>query len=413
MTKTPDEVAYIKSAVQDAAFTAWTNKGRKSTVVAATGVGKSRVAIRRCVEIWEDTSALELPMKPTDPVPILLVTRTEKLRDVNWPDEFKKWHAQEAMTLVKRICYASLKNEKGNKYQLVILDEVHRLTEKNAEGFQEENLLTVFFAENMTDEVMGLTATEPDPKRDPVKAQIFNQIAPVCFRYTLDQGIADGIVPASQIKIIMIPLERVVKNVHAGTKLKPFLTTEQSAYEFLNKQVMKAQMSARKDPRRATWAQSMYGKRRRFIADLESKNRVARKIMEKILPGNRVLIFCGSINQSEQLCGENVYNSSPEAKKADKLAAFKHKEINYLGVVDAVNEGENIDDLDHLLVVQLNSNERDLTQRIGRLRYKDGHIPVVYILVSQGTKDEDWARQATVNIDRSRISYESYLEYLK
>lgn len=409
MTKTPEEVSEIKSAIQDAAYTAWVNSGRKSTIVAATGVGKSKIAIQAVKNLIQGFSLVaDDPWRP-----VLLVTRTEKLRDRNWPEEFQKWGMDQTLMdrWVKRVCYSSLNKEKGNLYRLVILDEVHRLTQRNAEGFQEDNLLSVFFAENMADEVMGLTATEPDPKRDPVKAEIFRQIAPVCFRYTLDQGIKDGIVPNSQIKIIQIPLERVVKNIPAGTKKAPFLATEQSAYEYMNKQVGKAQAAASKDPKKAGWAQSLYGARKRFISNLPSKNRVAKKIIEKVLPGNRVLIFCGSVEQSRELCGENVHNYKD--KKSGMLDKFKDEEIDYLGAIDGVNEGENIPNLDHLIIVQMNSNERDAIQRMGRLRYKEDHIPTVYILVSQGTKDEDWVRKAMINIDRSRITYESYLEYLK
>lgn len=402
--KTKEEVAQLRTMVQQAGFTAWKNAGMKGSIVAATGVGKSRIAIMRCIEISESNPSLQHLCPP-----ILLVTRTEKLRDENWPSEFVKWEAGSVMNrLVKRICYASLQKEKGNRYQLVILDEAHRLTSRNAEAFQEDNLLTVFFSENVADEVMALTATEPDKYRDLVKYQIFQQIVPVCFRYTRNQGIRDGIIPAARIKIIHIPLERVVKNIPAGTKKNPFMTTEQSAYEYIDKLTKKAQAS-----KKIGWAQAMYGKRRRFIADLESKNRVARKLMEKVCPGSRVLIFCGSINQSKQLCGANVYNSSREAKKADMLSQFKNRNIDYLGVVDAVNEGENIEDLDHLIIVQLNSNERDLIQRVGRLRHVEGKEHAVYILVSQGTQDESWVRQATESIESQHIDYLSYLEVLK
>lgn len=407
--KTAEEVAQLRTMVQLAGFTAWKNAGKRGSIVMATGTGKSKIAIDRCVEIYDNMSALDLPMHKDDKRPILLVTRTEKLRDENWPAEFEKWDRHGgAIVLVKRICYASLQKEKGNRYQFVILDEAHRLTAKNAEAFQEDNLLTVFFSENVADEVMALTATEPDKDRDLMKYQIFQQIAPVCFRYTRNQGIRDGIIPAARIKIIHIPLERVIKNVPAGTKANPFFTTEQSAYEYIDKLTKKAQAS-----KKVKWAQAMYGKRRRFIAGLKSKNRVALKLMEKVCPGNRVLIFCGTIEQSEQLCGINVYNSSPEAKKRDQLTRFKNKELDHLGVVDAVNEGHNIDDLDHLIIVQLNSNERDLIQRLGRIRHVEGKEHCVYILVSQGTQDESWVRQATESIDPQHIDYLSYLEVLK
>lgn len=392
----------IRQAVQDAGYRAWENKGRRGTVVMATGVGKSKLAVRRCIEILEEPVALlSLDQSPD----ILLVTPTEKLRDENWPAEFSKWGATDCLKWVKRICFASLKQEKGNQYRLVILDEIHRLTPLNAQGFLKDNSLTEFFADNVAEEVMGLTATEPDFKEERIKYDIINSIAPVCFRYTLDQAVDDGVLPPYKIKVIMVPLDPVTKCIPGGTQKKPFLTTEVAAYAYLNKLVMKAQFS-----KNANWAKTMYAKRMRFIAELPSKTRVARKVMERVLPGQKVIIFCGSIEQSRQLCGDNVYNSSPEDKTRNMLQAFKDDLIDYLGVVNAVNEGHNIPGITKGIIVQLNSNDRDITQRLGRVMR--GEEPEVYIIVSQGTKDQDWARKALEDFDKKRIVYESYLSYL-
>ena len=408
MDTTQLDVNLIRQAVQDSAYRAWENASRVGTIVMATGVGKSKLAVRRVQELWDNWDVTGGTAE------VLLVTPTEKLRDENWPAEFTKWGLPMPLTnkLVKRICFASLKNEKGNKYKLVILDEAHRLTSMNAEGFLEQNSLTQFFADNMAEEVMGLTATEPDKDRDKVKYDIFQQIAPVCFRYTLDQAVNDGIIPPYEIRVILVPLERMLKEIPAGTKKNPFMQTEQGAYEYINKQVMKAQIASRKKPN-SKWAQSMYGIRMRFLCNLPSKTRIAKKLMAKVLLGKRTLIFCGSIEQSRQLCGDNVYNSSPEDKKRDMLTLFKNQQIDYLGVVNAVNEGHNIEEMDQAIIVQLNSNERDLTQRIGRvLRHRPGHKPMIYIIVAQGTKDQDWANKALADFDRKRIVYDSYLNYV-
>src|ERR1044072_1174567 len=408
MQLTQQERNEIKSQVQRAARTAWRNTGRKGTIVGATGVGKSKMAIDEVKEIIMSTYTSP-PRKPT----ILLVTPTEALRDVNWPDEFKQWGlTEEGMnTYVKRICYASLKKEKGNGYELVVLDEIHWLTERNSEGFRDRGSLIKFMSENMCKSVMGLTATEPDPERDAMKAQIFEQIAPVCFRYTLDQAVDDGLLPEYKIKVIQIPLDRILKVIPAGTKANPFAVTELAAYEFLNKKVMKASIAKRKNPN-SKWAEMTYGERRRFIANLPSKARIAKNLIQReaIKAGKRVLIFCGGIEISRQLCGENVYNSSPEDKPRDMLSAFKNKTINYLGVVDAVKEGHNIPDIEGAVVHQLSSNPRHIVQRLGRAMR--GEDPWMYILVAQGTKDEDWCREAIADFNPKRISYESYMNYL-
>jgi len=63
------------------------------------------------------------------------------------------------------------------------------------------------------------------------------------------------------------------------------------------------------------------------------------------------------------------------------------------------------------IIAQLNSNARDVTQRLGRILR--GLEPELYILVSQGTKDEDWAREALADFDKKRIIYDTYLNYIK
>lgn len=411
MTLTQEQRNQVKEEVQWAGRVAWRKAGKKGTIVAATGVGKSKMAIDEVKDIIKDTYESP-PLKPI----VLLVTPTEKLRDENWPEEFKRWNVtQKGMDVyVKRICYASLKNEKGNQYRLVILDEIHWLTERNSEGFRDKSLnggiLIRFLAANMCQEIMGLTATEPDPDRDTMKAQIFEQIAPVCFRYTLDQAVDDGLLPEYKVKIIQIPLDRILKVIPAGTKANPFKNTELAAYEYLNKMVMKAQIAKRKNPN-SKWAESIYGQRRRFIANLPSKARVAKVLISRLQKENkRFIVFCGGIEISRELCGENVYNSSPEDKPRDMLTAFKNKTISYLGVVDAVNEGHNIPDIDEGIIHLLSSNPRHVIQRLGRILR--GENPVMYILVAQGTKDEDWCKEATADLDRKRIVYESYMNYL-
>lgn len=63
------------------------------------------------------------------------------------------------------------------------------------------------------------------------------------------------------------------------------------------------------------------------------------------------------------------------------------------------------------ILVQINSNERDLTQRLGRVLR--GVDPLIYLIVAQGTKDEDWARKALADFDPKRVVHDTYLNYIK
>lgn len=401
---TKEERNKIRSIKQKDAYSSWELFDRRGTICAATGFGKSCLAIRRIRELAVSWWTSEVPVH--DKPQILLVTPTEKLRDENWPSEFKQWELPTyAQDMVKRICFASLKNEVGNKYDLIILDEIHRLTEYNAEGFKDSDLL--FLADNMAEEVMGLTATVPDRDRDPMKAMIIDQIAPVCFNYPLDQAVADGVLPGYQIVIIQVPLDKIAKVIPGGSAKNPFMQTELSAYDYVSKQLKKAYASKKKN-----WGDSLAGERRRLIANLPSKTRVLKKVIERIVHQGkkRTIIFCGGIDQSRELCGTNVFNSSAEDNKRGMLQAFKDGIIDYLGVVDAVNEGHNIDGIECGIIGQVNSNERDIIQRLGRVMR--GEDPIIYVTVAQGTQDEKWASEALKGLDPKRIRYDSYMNWI-
>ena len=197
--------------------------------------------------------------------------------------------------------------------------------------------------------------------------------------------------------ILKFDLDDKSYHVAGGTKAKPFKTTEAARYKQLTKALQ-----------RATWMKNDGAKfaamqrRTQFLSNLQSKIWLSRDIMKSTMSkGERTLIFCGSIEQSVELCGENVYNSDTNA---DKLTAFCDKAISYLGVCQALNEGKNIPEVDQSIIVQGTSKELTLFQRIGRnVRWRENHMAKIILLVAKGTADEKWARSATFNIDKKRI----------
>ena len=399
------ELNSIKAEIQQQAHAAWLAAGRIGTIAAGTGFGKSRVAIMEIARVLEEEVSDSFNS-------ILLVTPTEKLRDVNWPQEFDDWGYSNFACQVKCICFASLKKEIGNKYKLVIIDEIHHVTSLSAAAFLETgvNPLTEFCAANLGSTVMGLTATVPDAKRDPEKAKIIAQIAPVVFTYSLDQGVEDGMIRDYEIRIIQSSLDNVHKCIDAGTKLKPFKTTEEAQYQYLEKNIrrFRALEASALPAKKAGFAKlSMFAtmSRNRFLYNLPSKTELARRCIKHIATGKRTLVFCGSIEQCNLLLGDNVYHSK---SGSDAFRKFNAEEIDILGVVNAANEGLNFVNLDQGLVIQVDSNERSITQRIGRfLRLGLDGPAIIYILCIQNTADERWLDKSLKGFDQSKITYYS------
>lgn len=377
-----------QAEVQATARKAWIDGGQWGGLFMATGVGKSKVAVDMSLEL---DKLSEAATSPHAGLSILLIVPTEKLRDDNWKEEFEKWQGLELYDRLERKCYASINKLELGDYDLVIADEAHNLTEANS----------VFFEKNTVRRLMALSATPPDPKgneTDKGKVLLFKQFRIKSdFIYTLDQARADGIVSPYEITVIECNLDNTDKYVEAGSKDKRFMQTEHQAYEYQSRIIQKMMIS-RNDA--VKWKSLA---RMRLIYNSRAKTAIAQKLIAKYSPGNRTIVFCGSIEQANKLCGEFVYHS----KSGDTaLTKFKAEEISGLGVVEALNEGHNIPNVDIGIIVQLSSSAKDLIQRIGRLiRYRKGHTARIFIIVAVGTVDENWFKKAILSFDAKNITY--------
>jgi superfamily II DNA or RNA helicase len=348
-------------------------------VAMATGSGKSRVAVELAKYYCNDTRHYDTA----------LLVPTEKLRDENWLEEFAKWEAIHLWSHTERLCYASASKIGGNEYELAILDEGHNITE----------LASEFFLDNNVKRTVLLTATPPN---DPIKLDILRRLGiKLVYELTLDQAVRLGFVAPYKITVITVPLDNVTKNILGGNKKNPFMTTESATYSYWNKRVQ-ACFGDQTPQGKAKMKFAILG-RMQFIYKIPSKTQVIKFLLDKVIPKeDRTIIFCGNIEQAEQVC-PTFYHSKSDSVAYD---AFKNESINRLSCVKAVNEGHNFPGVDSGIIGQLNSKEKDLVQRIGRLiRFRPGHEAHLYIVISESTQDEKWLETAIENLDQSKIEY--------
>lgn len=392
-----------KSEIQQKAKEAWYAAGQRGLVAMGTGTGKSKLALDIIAEFYAKNKNLR----------VFLGVPTEGLRDKNWPEEAKEWKLTRVYNkCVQGVCYASMANHRARDYDLIILDEGHRLTELSSTFFEtpEDNLVPVLM----------LTATEPSAAGNEIDrakaAKLVELEIPVVFRYSLDEGVKDTNVADYAIFLVPCPIDNNVKYIPGGKKEKPFYSTEEKAYNYLDNRIRQTKiqivqeeapdpLSDDPEPIISTkrgLLKRLQGERMRLLYSLRSKAAVAKKILNKFSEKARILVFCGTIEQSIQLVGDHrVYNSKTDDSA---LVAFKKLKLNVLGVVNAMNEGHNVNLLDIAIIVQINSNERDLIQRIGRVvRFRPGHKARIFLLYAEGTQDEKWMRSALLSFDRSKI----------
>lgn len=355
-------------------------------VAMATGSGKSKVAIDLAKYYCNDSST---PLFPAVIVP------TEKLRDENWKQEFEKWGAGSLWDVTERLCYASASKVTDKNITLAILDEGHNITELGSSFFDNNNVkITVL-----------LTATPPTDK---VKIELLKALnIKLVYELTLDQAVRLGFVAPYKITVVTVPLDNATKNITGGTKAKPFMTTESASYAYWNKRVQ--QCYGDSTPRGQAKMKFAILGRMQFIYKLPSKTSAIKFLLEKVIPkDDRTLIFCGSIEQADDVCPWK-YHSKSNNKDYDD---FKAGLINRLSCVRGVNEGHNFPEIDSGIIGQLNSKEKDLVQRIGRLiRFRPGHEAHLWIVVSEGTQDEKWLEGATAGLDQSKIEHVRFTNF--
>lgn len=377
----------VRGIVQEEAKQAVIDNGGTGMIAMATGSGKSRVA----VELAKHYAAPSLFAYKE----IAVIVPTEKLRDENWKEEFYKWDAAVEWSAVTGLCYASGSKIVNRDFELAILDEGHNITELSSE----------FFINNNVKRTVLLTATPPEDK---VKKQILSDLdINLVYELTLDQAVRLGFVAPYKITVITVPLDATTKNIPGGTKVKPFMTTEAACYAYWNRRVQ-ACFGDQTPQGKAKMKVAILG-RMQFIYKIPSKTQVIKFLLDKVIPeDNRTIIFCGNIEQAEEVCPTYYHSKSGNVS----YDAFKAEQINRLSCVKAINEGHNFPGVDSGIIGQLNSKEKDLVQRIGRLiRYRPGHEAHLYIVVSESTQDEKWLENAVENLDQSKIEYVRFINF--
>jgi superfamily II DNA or RNA helicase len=365
------------------------SKSDYNLLLLPTGVGKTKIAIDYISKLFLCEEEY-LPFNPAD-VKILIVVPTEQLRDVDWPKELKKWKVDKDVN-IELICYASLPKLKDQEFNLVILDELHKLTEFNSS----------FLENNTVHKALGLTATYP---RDKMKQYLLDVYQfNIVVNMSLDEAVSKKLVSPYEITIIPVELDRVTKNIQGGNKFKPFMTTEYSQYQYLTRVIdeiaTQIALSHHAHPGLRTRLKHLRLQRARFLGTCESKLKAGMSLYLKHMYVNheRTLIFCNSIDSARLMCA-NTYHSKTNS---DSLNAFREGKIDTLSCVNALNEGVNLNNVDNAIIIQVNTSDLNLIQKIGRtLRLSETKTrpSKIYIFCMQDTIDVEWVNKVTKDLN--------------
>lgn len=378
----------------------------------ATGCGKSKAAI----DIVKDLDTHKV-----------LLAVAEIAHRENWKQEFLKWGLPLDTGIVIET-YASLKNHKGEKYDLIILDEAHHAG---------SDLRMEILEEIETEKVLALSSTLPSDMWFKL-GQLYGRRMS-SFKVSLQEAIDWGILPEPKLYLIPMTLD----NTHLsqiiveewGTKAKrrtvkcsiserwtymkdkatyPHMRleiecTELQKYihlsdkiEFWKKQFFRTRNEGVKNK----WLQ-FGSERKRYLGSL--KDQKAQEVLD-LIKDKRYICFCSSIEQAERLGGDNSIHSKKKGS-LNTIEDFNSKEIDNLFAIGMIQEGQNLVDIEVGVIIQLDGQERAFVQKSGRAMRADE--PLLFILYYKDTRDEEYLQKALEDINPDYITEVTDLSEIK
>lgn len=387
------------------------NKDKKLIILEhATGLGKSFSALR-VVEDYENTK-------------ILLIV-AEIAHKNNWIEEINKFSSIYGTNIADKNditieCYASLKKYNDTEWDIIILDEVHHLSD-----LRSEILSTI-----KTDRLVALSATmDSDTKYFLIDYMKVRDSDIYDSKITLQKSIKLGLLQEPRVYLIPLtldfinPSEEIIIKRGSSKNYKNINTTYENLWYYMKnkKEYPDLHMTVKCTPKEKYdyltsnmeyWKNYYMRNGREFARNKwlntgterkrvlgETKTKFVSSLLSRI-EHLRYICFCASIEQANSLGGDKAIHSK-SFNSILTLDKFQNKEINSIFVVGMLTEGQNLKDIEAGVIVQLDGKQRLYVQKAGRVfRSED---PIQFVFFYKDTQDEAYLENMLKNVDSSFI----------
>jgi superfamily II DNA or RNA helicase len=358
----------MRNKIQSDAVKSIIDNNYQGIIDVAPRVGKSKIAIDSIKKLKKQK---------------ILITAPYNSILNSWQEEFRKWKVAKTKR-PEVINQRSLEKVDLSKYDLIISDEIHTLSDRQLSCLENSK-------------VLGFSGSIANKTKIKLKESL--GIKPI-FTYSIDQAIKDGIISDYEINIITCQLDSKRKYISAGNKAKPFKTTEFHNYNYLSSMFDKFKRLAWNDDRKYTPIKySFASKRADLLYKSDTKILACQKLLKTL---NRALIFTARTEVADIL-GDASYHSKV---KGDTLSSFIDGDIDKLAVCEMSSMGITIPNLKTGVFHQLKSSEESAIQKVMRMcNWQDDSIATVYVFMYANTQDELWVNKAIEPFDQSKISF--------
>jgi superfamily II DNA or RNA helicase len=279
--------------------------------------------------------------------------------------------------------HLSIKKHADIKFDLVIIDEIHLLSEAQIE-------VCVYMFNKHSPNVLGLTGTLSSQTEETLGQELD---LPVLATYSIEQAIKEGVITDYEIRVISVPLDNKIEVNYKG-KMK----TEKKQFDAYGWVI--DQMERQKN-------NTMFLRlaRMRIIQNSLAKLNKTKELLSKH-KDERILVFCGVTKIADDL-GIPVYHSKAGDKEV--FEDFASGGGNHLAVVKIGNTGVTYKPLNRVIINYFDSNAENLAQKINRCMAMEYNTPDkkahIYIICSTEEVEKKWLRKALEFFDSKKIAY--------
>ena len=357
----------------------WLSFNGKATIVAATGVGKTRIALMT-ISLLNKKHNLN----------VLIVVPTHVLK-TQWELQLHDWKLDNFCTvevintiITQNICC-----------DFLVLDECHLYASTT---FQKVfNCVSYNF-------IMCLTATI---ERLDGKEIIIKKYAPVCDNIPIDVAISCGWVSPVKKYLVLLDVDLTeYKNI--DRKFNAYFSIFGWDYNIAMKCLQdwkfrnhfsKLTNISNKDliAASADWMRCLQ-KRKQFIASHPKKLEVCKKILSA-RKNSKCIVFASTIKDAEQLnCDYVLHSKIKKSENNETLKQFNECKTGSIASSKALNTGVDIKGLSVGIVMNVNSSKIKTVQEIGRVcRFEKNKVAEMFTLVLKGTQEFKWFQNSNTS----------------
>ena len=374
----------------------WKKAGGRATIVAATGTGKTRIAVMTIQRV--------LNKAPTCNVVVIVPT---KALYNQWVGILKEWNLSQVV--IKIINTASMK---VFNCDFLVCDEIHRFV-----GCQFRKV----FKNCNPKLIMGLTATYE--RLDGKEKEVLDKYCPVCDIISLEEALENGWLAVYKEYKVMLDVDLTEYNKANQAFIQHFSFFDfnwDSAVKALSdifyQQKLAKQMNCALKEVKAhayAWNKALQF-RKSFIANHPKKLEIAKKILNA-RKTSKAITFNSSIKQCEAYgFGYVVHSGNGKKKNQMTLEEFaKQGPGSVIHSSKMLIEGLDCPGLNLAIITGFNSSKINRVQSRGRcIRQEPGKEAEIFILILKGTVEAKWDAKASEDSSYIEINEEELTDIL-